>query len=173
VGGDARVTLETVERTAVGAAGAEADEIRRNAHEHAERIIEEARAQAAALIEQRRAAAERLAELEEQEVLADGRAQARATILQAQRSVLTQATAAAHAAARELPGDPRYEALLERLSGDVRERLSPAGPPVELVNLPEGGFVARAGSREIDYSLDAQIDRCLRNMARELERLWQ
>jgi vacuolar-type H+-ATPase subunit E/Vma4 len=173
VGGDPGVTLATVEDAALKRAAAEADEIRRDAHQRVERILSEARAQAAALVAQRRAAAERLAELEQQELLADARSQARSAVLKAQRSVLTEATAAAHAAAGRLIGDPRYEALLERLSADARERLSPTGLPVELVNVPAGGFEARAGSREIDCSLAAQVDRLLRGMAGELERLWR
>lgn len=173
MGGDPGVTLATVEDAALKRAAAQADEIRRDAHQRAERILGEARAQAAALIAQRRAAAERLAELEQQELLADARSQARSAVLKAQRSVLTQATAAAHAAAGRLIGDPRYEALLEQLSANARERLSPSGFPVELVNLPAGGFLARASSREIDCSLSAHVDRCLAEMAGELERLWR
>jgi cell division septum initiation protein DivIVA len=173
MGRDPGVTLVTVEDAALKRAAAQADEIRRDAHERAERILREARAQAAALIAQRRTAAERLAELERHELLADARAQARSTVLKAQRSVLTQATAAAHAAAGLLIGDSRYQALLEQLSADARERLSPAGLPVELVHVPTGGFVARAGTREIDCSLAARVDRCLREMAGELERLWR
>jgi vacuolar-type H+-ATPase subunit E/Vma4 len=173
VGGDSGVTLVTVEDAALKRAAAQADQVRRDAHERAERILREARGQAAALIEQRRTAAERLAELERQELLADARAQARSAVLKAQRSVLTQATAAAHAAAGQLIADPRYEALLGQLRADTRERLSPGGLPVELADAPTGGFVARSGTREIDCSLAAQLDRCLREMASELERLWR
>jgi ATP synthase (E/31 kDa) subunit len=173
MGRDPGVTLVTVEDAALKRAVAQADEIRDRARERAQGILKEARAQAAALIDQRRTAAERLAALEHQELLAEARAQARSMVLRAQRSVLTQATAAAHAAAGQLIGDPRYEALLEQLSADARERLSVTGRPVELVHVSTGGFVARAGTREIDCSLAAQVDRCLREMAGELERLWR
>jgi vacuolar-type H+-ATPase subunit E/Vma4 len=172
VGRDAQVTLEAVQESAVGIASAEADAIRCVARERAKMIIDEARAEAAALIAQRRAAAERLADLEEQERLAEARGEARARVLRAQRSVLIDARRAAHVAVRLLVDDPRYERLLERLAADARERLAPVGP-VQITALPEGGFVARAGSREIDYSLDAQLDRCLRAMASELGRLWR
>ena len=93
-------------------------------------------------------------------------------MLRAQRSVLVDARPAVHVAVRPLIDDPRYDRLLERLAADARERLAPVGP-VQITALPEGGLVARAGSREIDYSLDAQPDRCLRAMASELGRLWR
>jgi vacuolar-type H+-ATPase subunit E/Vma4 len=172
MGGDARVTLATVEDAALATASADAEAIRRAAQERAEAIIDQARAKAAALIAARRAAAERLADLEARERLAEARGEARATVLRAQRSVLLGAKSAAHAASRRLVDDSRYDRLLERLAVDARERLAAAGP-VQIVRLPEGGQVARAGSREIDYSLGAQVDRCLDAMASELERLWQ
>jgi hypothetical protein len=131
-----------------------------------------ARADAASLIERRCAAAERLAALEARDRLAEVRAHARATVLRAQQGVLSEARASVHAVVRELVGDPRLDRRLERLAADARERLADAGP-VELTQTPDGGFVARAGSREIDCSLRAQVDRCLDAMAAELEQLWR
>ena len=78
----------------------------------------------------------------------------------------------AHATVSELAGDPRLSRLLERLAADARERLA-AAAPVKLIEAPDGGFVARAGNREIDCSLGAQVDRVLASMADELERLWR
>jgi hypothetical protein len=86
--------------------------------------------------------------------------------------VLIDARRAAQAAVRRLVDDSRYEPLLERLEAEARGRLAPVGP-VEISVLPEGGLVARAGSREIDYSLAAQLDRCLQAMASELDGLWR
>ena len=153
-------------------AAEEAEAIRRAGDGRAEQIIAQAREEADALIERRCAAAERLAELETRDRLADGRARARGTVLRAQQSVLSEARASAHARVRDMVGDPRLERLLERLAGDARERLAPAGP-VEIAPAADGGFVARAGTREIDCSLRAQVDRFLDAMADELERLWR
>jgi len=150
----------------------EAEAIRRAGESHAERIIAQARADAASLIERRCAAAERLAALEARDRLAEVRAHARATVLRAQQGVLSEARASVHAVVRELVGDPRLDRRLERLAADAHERLADAGP-VELTQTPDGGFVARAGSREIDCSLRAQVDRCLDAMAAELEQLWR
>lgn len=166
------MTLEAVQDSALGTASAEADGIRSAVRERAERIIAEARAEAAVLSAKRHTAAERLADLEQGERLAEARAEARASVLRAQRSVLIDARRAAQAAVRRLVDDSRYEPLLERLEAEARGRLAPVGP-VEISVLPEGGLVARAGSREIDYSLAAQLDRCLQAMASELDGLWR
>ena len=153
-------------------AAEEAETIRRAGDGRAEVIIARARAEAQALIEQRCSAAERLAEREARDHLAQARAEARGAVLRAQQSALTEARVSAHAAARELAGDPRLSRLLERLAADARERLAPAGP-VELTDAADGGFRARAGNREIDCSLGALLDRVLDSMAAELQRLWR
>jgi len=175
MGGDARVTLATVQDASLATASADAEAIRRAAQQRAAAIIDQARATISAAASARAwsmIAAERLADLEARERLAEARGEARATVLRAQRSVLLGARSAVHAAARRLVDDSRYDRLIERLAVDARERLAPAGP-VQIVRLPEGGLVARAGSREIDDSLGAQVDRWLEAMASELERLWQ
>jgi vacuolar-type H+-ATPase subunit E/Vma4 len=172
VGGDACVTLEAVRDAALADASSHADRTRRAAEERAEQIIADGRAEAASVVARHRAAAESLADLEERARLAEARTQAHAVVLQAQRSVLRDATEAAHARARQLADDPRYERLIEHLVAEARERLG-TDSEVELIAAPEGGVVARAGSRQLDYSLHAQVDRCLEALASELERLWR
>ena len=165
-------TLDAVREAALADASAQAQALRAAARGRAERILAGARAEAAALLADRRDAATRLADLEEHERLADTRAQAAAKVLSARRRVLTEARASALTAAKRLTDDPRYALLLERRAADARRRLRDGGP-VRIVPVAEGGFVAKAGSRQIDYSLDAQVDRCLATMAGELERLWK
>ena len=167
-----RLSIAAVRDLELRVATEEAEVIRRAGDGRAEVIIAQARAEAASLIERRCAAAERLAEREAGDHLAEARARARGTVLRAQQSALTEARISAHAAVSELAGDPRLSRLLERLAADARERLAPAGP-VELTDAPDGGFVARAGNREIDCSLGALLDRVLDSMAGELERLWR
>jgi vacuolar-type H+-ATPase subunit E/Vma4 len=169
---NARMTLDSLEDAALDGASAQADEIRRAARRRAEQIIDETRDEAAALRARRHAAAERLADLEERERLAEARAEARATVLHAQRSVLIDATAAAHAAVAQLLEDPRYSRLVERLTADARERLAPVGP-AQISIVPDGGVIASAGSCQIDYSLAAQVERCLQAMASDIGGLWQ
>jgi vacuolar-type H+-ATPase subunit E/Vma4 len=165
-------TIEAVRELELRVTAEEAEAIRRAGDSYAETIIAQARADATALIERRCAAAERVAELEARDRLAEARARAHGTVLRAQQSALTEARAAAHAMVRDIVGDPRLGQLLERLAADARERLAPAGP-VEIAPAPDGGFVARSGTREIDCSLGAQVDRVLDAMAGELERLWR
>jgi vacuolar-type H+-ATPase subunit E/Vma4 len=136
-----------------------------------EQHLAEARAQADEIISQRRAAAERLATVEERERLARARAEARGRVLRAQQAVFAEATASARRAVSPLIEDPRYKRLLGLLEVEARRRLGRFGR-VQIVPAAEGGFLARAGSREIDYSLDAQLQRCLRSMASELGSLW-
>jgi vacuolar-type H+-ATPase subunit E/Vma4 len=166
------VTLAAVRDGALASAHEEADAIRRAAQERADQILADARAEAEALVGARRAAAQRLAEHEESAQLARARAAARVTVLKAQRAILDEAAAAARTAVRNLVRDRRDASLIERLSADARARLAGHGT-VEVIAAPGGGVVARAGSCELDYSLDALTDRCLQERAGELERLWR
>ena len=86
--------------------------------------------------------------------------------------MLREAGAAARAAVRALVGDPRFQRLLERQAADARDRLSAAGE-VQIVAGAGGGVIARAGSLEIDYSVDTQVERALISADSDLERLWR
>lgn len=172
MGGPARVTLEALQVAALATASEAGDAISRAAEAHAEGIVAAARKEAAELVARRSAAAERLADLQARERLAQARSESRATVLRAQKTVLMEATTAVHAAIGRLVEDPRYALLCDRLAEEARARLSAAGP-VQIISIPSGGIVARAGSRQLDYSLHAQADRCLRAVAGELERLWK
>ena len=166
------MTIEAVQDAALAEASAQAESLRSAARERADQALASARAEAAALVTARRAAAERLADLEERERLAQARAQARATVLSAQETALIEARSAVWAAGRRLVGDRRYELMLEQLVTRARQRLKDAGP-VRIVPVAGEGFIARAGSRQIDYSLDALLYRYLEAMASELEGLWR
>ncbi len=164
--------LGTVRELELHLTGVQADSIRRAGEGRAEQIVTQARTEAAALVERRCAAADRVAELDERDQLAETRARARGTVLRAQQSVLSEVRAAVHTAVSRLVGDPRLERLLERLVADAGERLASAGP-VQIEAAPGGGFVARAGRREIDCSLRGHVDRFLDAVADELEDLAQ
>ena len=166
------MTLVAVQEAALVAARADAQALLHAADERAAALLARTHAEAAALIEERRAGAERLADLERQISLASARSEARAIVLRAQQTVVADATTAAHTAAQRLVSAPRYALLVDRLATEARERLA-GGGPVEIRSAPGGGIVARAGSREIDYSLDAQVDRWLDALPDALEQLWR
>jgi hypothetical protein len=164
-------TLDAVQDAALAMTSAETESVRQTAEQRRAHDLAAARAEAEEIISRRRAASERLAAVEERERLAQARAEARGTVLRAQRAVFAEATESARRAAAQLVEDPRYERLLLELEVDARRRLEQFGR-VQIVPAAGGGFLAQAGSREIDYSLDAQLQRCLRSMAVELGGLW-
>jgi vacuolar-type H+-ATPase subunit E/Vma4 len=169
---DAVTSLDAVEEALLACAREDARVLVSEATHAAHALLGDARARAAALVEQRRAAAGRLADLECGARVAVARTEARELVLRAQQSVLTDTCAAAHVAVRRLARGPRYRRLVERFSDEARERLAAAGP-VQIAAAPGGGVLARAGSREIDYSLDTQMDRILEGSPDALEALWR
>lgn len=171
MGGDARVRLDALEQAALLDAQEHARAIRSAAEARAQALIAAAQAGADALLAEERVKAERLAEVEERRQLALARADAHVLVLHAQRSVLSEARDAAHSAAQALREDPRYTRLLALLAAQARARLTSAGA-VQVASTPDGGLIARAGSLQIDHSLHAQVERCLRGLSGELQRLW-
>jgi vacuolar-type H+-ATPase subunit E/Vma4 len=109
----------------------------------------------------------------QRERLAEARSEARRIVLRARQEVLADASRAAHMAARELVSEPAYAELMTALTAEVKERLATPAERVSVAAAPDGGLLARAGSHEIDYSLDSQVDRCMQAMSGELERLWR
>lgn len=162
---------QTLEQATLASASGEGEQISAAAEERARRILAEARAEAQELLAERRAAAERQADIAERRRLAQAHTQAREVVLRARRSLLREATVAAHSAARRVVDDPRYARLLQRQAAEARERFTDAGP-VQITSPAEGGLIARAGSLQIDYSLNAQVERALEALAGEIERLW-
>jgi len=69
----------------------------------------------------------------------------------------------------ELRADPRYPALLARLTELARARL---GPDARVDESPLGGVVAEAGSRRLDLSLPVLGTRTLESMTQEVRELW-
>ena len=164
-------TLDAVRDAALATTSAETEAIRRTGETRRAQHLLEARAEANEIVSRRRAASEQLAAVEERERLAQARAEARGTVLRAQQAVFAEATESARRAAAQLIDDPRYERVLVSLEADARRRLEQFGR-VRIVPAAGGGFLAQAGSRDIDYSLDAQLQRCLRSMASKLGDLW-
>lgn len=171
--GDGTVSLESAQLAVLANAAREAEQLRRHARESRARLLADAREQAQELLAQRLASAEQLAERERREQLAEARSEARRVVLRARQAVLTDAYRAVRVAARELVHEPAYAELMRVLTTEAQERLSTPAQRARVAAAPGGGLLARAGSHEIDYSLDSQVDRCMRAMPDELERLWR
>jgi vacuolar-type H+-ATPase subunit E/Vma4 len=91
-------------------------------------------------------------------------------VLEARRRSYERLGSQARAGARELRSDPAYPALLDRLVQLSREQLGD-GALIER-DPADGGVVAGAGGRRVDYSLPALAERCLRRLGTEIEELW-
>lgn len=167
------MSLESAQLAVLAHAAREAEQLRRHAQESRARLLADAHAEAQALLAQRLAIAEQLGERERRERLAEARSEARRIVLCARQAVLTDAHRAARLAAHELMQEPAYAELMRALTTEAQERLSTPAERARVAAAPGGGLLARAGSHEIDYSLDSQVDRCMQTMPDELERLWR
>ncbi len=141
-------------------AGAESEvtQLRENADREAARIRADAVAEGTAVA--RGSAALRAART---------RREAHEIVLDRQNQVRAALVAAVGAAASALRADPRYPALLDRLTERARELL---GPQAVVTEGPEGGVVAERGSRRLDLSLPSVAEATLESMAPEVSALW-
>lgn len=152
-------------------AKAAADAVVRQAAERADAQIVQAEAETAALVARARAEGEAAAELEAVSLLAEARRAGRSAFLEAQREVYDEVRRLAHEAAQQLRSSERYDALVERLAARASEVLGADAAVVR--DPPEGGVVAHAGNRRLDYTLSVLVERCLERHAAEVEGLWR
>ncbi len=148
---------------------------------HAARLDTESRTEADA----RRAAAQRSAAAVVERARADGAAEAdremtrdgarerrraRRIVLDARRRAYERLRVDVHAAIESTDRRSEYEALLDRLEGLAHEQL---GDRARVERDPAGGgLIAEIDGRRVDYTLDALVERCLRGLGAEVERLW-
>jgi vacuolar-type H+-ATPase subunit E/Vma4 len=166
----AGVGLDPVREALLAQAQVEAEELVTQAADRAAEEVALAEEETAILIARARAEGEAAAELEAATEVAHARRSARTLVLEAQREVYDDVRREAHAAAQQLRSRTGYRELVERLAAMARDQL---GPDAELeLDPPNGGVVAHARNRRLDYSLPALVERCLARRATELERLW-
>lgn len=168
----ASVDVSPLRAALLAQATADGERLLAEADEEAAAAIARAERETAALVERARAEGRAAAELEAARERRRARREAHAQLLQAQGELYDELRREASAGVLRLRGEPGYPALLERLTAAARAQL---GDEVELEIDPpgRGGVVARAGSRSVDYSLPALVDRCLASLGSELERLWR
>ncbi len=153
-----------------------------DARERAERLLQQAEEQARELIAQAQRDGEELIARAREEGLAAGRAQAardagldrvltRLEVLAAQRTSYEELRRRLSTEVMALREERDYAELLQRLAAAARRDL---GDAAELeIDPPElGGVRARAGSRQVDYTLASLAERCLRDLGPALARMW-
>lgn len=149
-----------------------------DAHAEAEHLLDLARQRSAAAVaaarlgagEQRQEtleAARHAAEADARRVLSAARRSAHALVLSARREIYAEL--GRDVTERAFGRREDYEAISSQLIGDARRRL---GEHVEIVPAPDGGIIARAPGRQIDYSLPTQVGRCLAQLDDEVRALW-
>jgi len=152
---------------ALADAHAGAERLLADAHERAAATLTAARGRATALREDTLAAAREAADEDARRVLAGARASAHELLLSVRREVY--ATVTSDVARRASSRREDYRALTERLIEDARRRL---GADVEIADAPDGGIIARAPGRQLDYSLSTRVRRCLARLDDEVAALW-
>jgi vacuolar-type H+-ATPase subunit H len=158
---------EPLRRAALADAHPQADRLRAEASDRGTAEIAAARERAAKLRDKTVAEARQTAEADAERMLSDARGEARELLLAARRDVYAGVMQDVARQASSHRSD--YDAMTRHLIRDARRRL---GEEVEIIDAPDGGIIARAPGRQIDYSLSSQVTRCLAQLDDEVAALW-
>ena len=152
-------------------AAAEADRIITAATNSAKGVITTATARADAEVAQALHRAELSAQAHSEQTLARLRNDGHRVVLTTQQQIRQQLIDKVHSSTQGLRTDPRYGALLNRLEMLARSQL---GDDAVIERDPQldGGIIAQAGSRRVDYRLTALADRALDILADDVAELW-
>jgi len=164
--------LEPVRAALLADAGAEADRIVEEATRSATETMAAAETEAEATIERSRRRAELSSRAHSERVLARLRNDEQRGLHDAQLQLLSQLIETVHVSARRLRDDPRYPALLDQLESMARAQLG-EDAVIERDPNPDGGLVARAGTRRVDYRLPVLAERALDDLSDEVAELWE
>jgi len=132
----------------------------------------DARRRAAEIVASARAAGEADARLEAARTIAMTRRRARSATLAARFVLYEELRRQCLDAAAQMLDRPSYPSFLRGLERAAESELG-AGAAVELDAGVVGGVVARAGSRVVDYSLPALVERCVGLLGERVEELWR
>lgn len=166
------MTLATAREALLDDAHRLAQQTIAEADAEAAKRVAEARAQADAVLARARAAGEAEGRAQAAREQAGQRFTAHMQVLAARRASYDTLLARARDAALALREDPGYPGLLDRLGAAARDDL---GADAELTVDPPGlgGVRARAGSREVDYTLVALAERCAHDLGERVAELWR
>lgn len=163
------VALAPVRAELLRRARSDADRARREAESAAAALLAEATARGDAVL----AAAAARGEADAAEVRSVRRARLRHQVrggeLTAQREVYEELTGQVTELVCALRHEPDYPLLRDRLAARARERL---GPDAVITEHPEGGIVARAAGRRLDYSLPGFAARAVDELGADIVGLW-
>lgn len=164
--------LDTLHERLVARARSTADDARAAASQRARASVQQAHDGAANQVETARREGVDLAHADVSIVVADAQRAARQMVLQTQQEAVEELHARALRAAEAMPTDARYPAWLSCAQALARDQLGTRSD-VSLAAPGEGGIVATAGLRTVDYTLAAVIERCLAQLGPEVESLWR
>jgi vacuolar-type H+-ATPase subunit E/Vma4 len=163
--------LEPVRQALLGDARAEADRIASVATHCAKEVVAAAKTEADAEVERARHRAALSATAHADQILARVSNDAHRVELDTQEELRRELIDDVHTSARDIRRDPRYPALLDHLESLARSQLG-AGAIIERDPHPDGGIVAVAGSRRVDYRLPVLANRALDTLADDVAELW-
>jgi hypothetical protein len=153
-----------------------------DARRRAGKLLQQADEQAREQVAQARRDAEALIARAREEGLATGRAQAahdagreravaRWEVLAAQRAAYDELCRRVRTEVMALRVQDGYPELLERLAAAARRDLGDVAE-IEIDPPADGGIRARAGGRQVDYTLASLAERCVRDLGPAPARLW-
>jgi vacuolar-type H+-ATPase subunit E/Vma4 len=173
VGGAAivTVTIDPLRRTLLDDVRLEAERVVAEADSRAADKVAGAKERAAELIERARTEGEAIAAFAGAREQAAARRRARSLVLAVQRELFDDFCRDAREAVHRLRADRRYPALLERLSAAARAQLG-EDCRLEIDPADAGGVLGSNGTRRVDYTLDALVDRCIERLGSEVKQLW-
>lgn len=165
------MTLDVFRAAVLGEARDEARQRIDDAERAALERVRAAQEQASRLRDRAKRQGRETAEHETRRLRAAARQHGRQLVLRTRRETLAELRHRALARLDARRGTPDYRRLLDRLEQLAREQL---GDDAEIDAEPDdGGLVACAGRRRVDYRLPAVVDRTLQDMGAELEELWR
>ena len=153
-----------------------------DARERAEQLLQQAEEEAYERIAQAQRDAEELIARAREEGLAAGRARAardagrdravtRWEVLVAQRASYEELRRRVRSEVMALRDERGYPELLQRLAAAARRDLGD-GAEIEIDPPGQGGVRARAGSRQVDYTLASLAEGCVGDLGPVLAQLW-
>lgn len=165
------MNLEAFERAVRDEVRTQANRIVEDAEHEAHRQLRQARQHAEQRRERARERGREIAEHELHRRRAEARRHAREQVLRAQNEAFEQLRERVHHRLDEHRDRDAGSDLLDRLAQLARQQLG--GEP-RIEPEPQGrGLIAHADGRQVDYRFVRLVDRELRSLGSEVERLWR